>query len=220
MRGGGRGAGSMGRGVGESAHWTAVREGGRMGDNTEEVYGPDRAERLLAMLRALAERIRELDRTGRLLERVPELQKLLGNARSELFHYEVRLTYDTPEIAESRRIVEEAERLAREAGGEGGEGGGGGHFEDDEDGEPWRGVGDAGRGSTRCWRWWQWSGRGRCGTGRGRGRRRSRARRLPSPRRTGSAATRWAPTRRGSKSSSTPTSSAPSALRSRRCRCR
>jgi len=114
-----------------------------MGDNTEEVYGPDRAERLLAMLRALAERIRELDRTGRLLERVPELQKLLGNARSELFHYEVRLTYDTPEIAESRRIVEEAERLAREAGGEGGEGGGGGHFEDDEDDEPWRRVGDA-----------------------------------------------------------------------------
>ena len=122
-----------------------------MGDNTEEVYGPDRAERLLAMLRALAERIRELDRTGRLLERVPELQKLLGNARSELFHYEVRLTYDTPEIAESRRIVEEAERLAREAGAgggggggsQGGEGGGGGHFEDDEDDEPWRRVGDA-----------------------------------------------------------------------------
>ncbi len=106
-----------------------------MGDNTEEVYGPDRAERLLAMLRALAERIRELDRTGRLLERVPELQKLLGNARSELFHYEVRLTYDTPEIAESRRIVEEAERLAREAGGT--------PFEDDEDDEPWRRVGDA-----------------------------------------------------------------------------
>jgi len=55
----------------------------------------------------------------------------------------VRLTYDTPEIAESRRIVEEAERLAREAGGEGGEGGRGGHFEDDEDDEPWRRVGDA-----------------------------------------------------------------------------
>src|SRR3989449_5195331 len=124
MRGGGRGAGSWDGGVGGLAHWTAVREGGRMGDNTEEVYGPDRAERLLAMLRALAERIRELDRTGLLLERGPELQKLLGNARSELFHYEVRLTYDTPEIAESRRIVEEAERLAREGGG-GGRGGGG-----------------------------------------------------------------------------------------------
>ena len=98
-----------------------------MGDNTEEVYGPDRAERLLAMLRALAERIRELDRTGRLLERVPELQKLLGNARSELFHYEVRITYDTPDVAESRRIVEEAT------------GGGDLSLDDPDDDEPWRG---------------------------------------------------------------------------------
>src|SRR2546429_2435813 len=81
-----------------------------MSDHSEEVYGPDRAERLLAMLRALAERIQALDRTGGLLERAPELQKLLGNARSELFHYEVRVTYDTPEIAEGRRIVDEAER--------------------------------------------------------------------------------------------------------------
>src|SRR5437870_8173425 len=113
------------------------RKGGHMSNDSEEVYGPDRAERLLAMLRALAERIRELDRTGQLLERGPELQKLLGNARSELFHYEVRLTYDTPEIAESRRIVEEAERLAREAGG------GGGQFDDDEEDEPWRRFGDA-----------------------------------------------------------------------------
>ncbi len=116
-----------------------------MGEKSEEVYGPERAERLLAMLRALAERIRELDRTGRLLERAPELQKLLGNARGELFHYEVRLTYDTPEIAESRRIVEEAERQARDAaggpGGPGGPGGGGGGFDDDQDDEPWR-VGD------------------------------------------------------------------------------
>src|SRR5207237_1715827 len=77
-------------------------QGMHMSDHSDEVYGPDRAERLLAMLRALAERIQALDRAGRLLERVPELQKLLGNTRSELFHYEVRLTYDTPEVAESR----------------------------------------------------------------------------------------------------------------------
>jgi len=38
-----------------------------------------------------------------------------------LFHYEVRLSYDTPEIAESRRIVEEAEGR-----------------DDDEDDELWR----------------------------------------------------------------------------------
>lgn len=104
-----------------------------MSEHSEEVYGPDRAERLLAMLRALAERIQELERAGQLLERVPELQKLLGNARSELFHYEVRLTYDTPEIAESRRIVEEAERRAREATG----------GDEDEGDEPWRGTRDA-----------------------------------------------------------------------------
>ncbi|HYK82761.1 MAG TPA: hypothetical protein VEU55_06410 [Gemmatimonadales bacterium] len=104
-----------------------------MGEHSEETYGPERARRLVAMLRALAERIKELDRTGHLLERVPELQKLLGNARSELFHYEVRLTYDTPETAESRRIVEEAERQAREAAA---------GFEDDEDDDAWRRSGD------------------------------------------------------------------------------
>src|SRR5881275_2687968 len=76
---------------------------------SEEVYGPERAQRLVALLRALAERIRELDRAGRLLDAAPELQKLFGNARSELFHYEVRSTYDTPEIAESRRIVRDAQ---------------------------------------------------------------------------------------------------------------
>ncbi|MGH7530584.1 MAG: hypothetical protein ACREMN_09410 [Gemmatimonadales bacterium] len=83
---------------------------------SDEVYGPERAQRLVALLRMLAERIQELDRAGgsRLLDAAPELQKLLGNARSELFHYEVRSTYDTPDVAESRRIVEEAERHGRE----------------------------------------------------------------------------------------------------------
>ena len=96
---------------------------------SEEIYGPERAQRLAALLRALAERIEELDRTGKLLDAAPELQKLLGNARSELFHYEVRSTYDTPEVAESRRIVEEAM----------------GEFslDEPEDEEPWR----RGRGS-------------------------------------------------------------------------
>jgi hypothetical protein len=93
---------------------------------SDEVYGPERARRLVALLRALAERIQDLDRTGRLLDAAPELQKLLGNARSELFHYEVRSTYDTPEVAESRRIVEEAmggDDLA---------------FDDPDDAEPWQ----------------------------------------------------------------------------------
>jgi PAS domain-containing protein len=91
---------------------------------SEEVYGPERAQRLVALLRALAERIQELDRTGHLLDASPELQKLFGNARSELFHYEVRSTYDTPEIAENRRIVEEAMRDLS--------------LDDPDDDEPWR----------------------------------------------------------------------------------
>jgi len=78
--------------------------------SNEETYGPERAERLVTLLRALAERIRDLDGRGRLLDAAPELQRLLGNARSELFHYEVRQTYDTPEVAEHRRIVEDAQR--------------------------------------------------------------------------------------------------------------
>ena len=106
------------------------------GQEQDEVYGPERAERLVSLLRALAQRIQELDRVGRLLEAVPELQQLLGDARSELFHYEVRLTYDTPEVAESRRVVEDAERRAREL-----EFGAG---DDGEEDEPWAGGG-AGR---------------------------------------------------------------------------
>ena len=93
---------------------------------SEETYGPERAERLVALLRALAQRIQELDRAGRLLEATPELLKHLGNVRSELFHYEVRVTYDTPEIAESRRIVEDAKQRLEEL-----------DFTDPGD-EPWR----------------------------------------------------------------------------------
>ena len=103
------------------------------GREEEEVYGPERAARLVTLLRALAERIQALDRANRLLDASAELQKLLGNARSELFHYEVRLTYDTPEIAESRRIVEDAERRAQDLEL--------GPLDDDED-EPWRGTED------------------------------------------------------------------------------
>ena len=94
---------------------------------SEEVYGPERAQRLVALLRALAERIQELDKAGRLLDAAPELQKLFGNARSELFHYEVRSTYDTPEVAESRRIVEDAQDRLDEL-----------QFEEGDEEEPWQ----------------------------------------------------------------------------------
>ena len=74
----------------------------------EQTYDDGRARNLEAMLRALADRIRELDARGQLLDNAGELTRLIGDIRSELFHYEVRITYDTPEIAESRRIVREA----------------------------------------------------------------------------------------------------------------
>ena len=93
----------------------------------DEVYGKERAERLAALLRALAARIQELDQKGQLLRSGPELMRLMGDARSELFHYEVRVTYDTPEVADNRRIVEEAQRPDSFLPDE------------PEDDEPWRG---------------------------------------------------------------------------------
>ena len=74
----------------------------------EQTYDEGRAKKLEALLRALAQRIQELDREGRLLAEAGELMKLTGDIRSELFHYEVRITYDTPEVAENRRIISDA----------------------------------------------------------------------------------------------------------------
>ena len=92
----------------------------------DEVYDDARADRLSALLRALAARIQELDRAGQLLRGGPELLRMMCDARSELFHYEVRCTYDTPDVAERRRIVEEAQRQDP-------------LFPDDpEEDEPWR----------------------------------------------------------------------------------
>ena len=68
----------------------------------------------------------ELDQAGQLLRGGPELLRMMGDARSELFHYEVRSTYDTPEVADSRRIVEDAQRQDSFLP------------DDPEDDEPWR----------------------------------------------------------------------------------
>jgi len=76
---------------------------------SEETYGEDRARHLEALLRALAGRIRELDEAGKLLADPGELLRLMGDIRSELFTYEVRATFDTPEVAEHRRIVSESQ---------------------------------------------------------------------------------------------------------------
>jgi hypothetical protein len=75
----------------------------------EQTYDEGRARNLEALLRVLAQRILELDSEGKLLDQASELMKLTGDVRSELFHYEVRITYDTPEVADNRRIVSEAQ---------------------------------------------------------------------------------------------------------------
>lgn len=92
----------------------------------DEVYDDARADRLAALLRELARRIQELDEAGQLLRGAPELLRLMGDARTELFHYEVRSTYDSPEVADSRRIVEDAQRQDPFSN------------DDSEDDEPWR----------------------------------------------------------------------------------
>lgn len=97
---------------------------------SEQVYGPDRRRRLLELLRTLAARIAELESDAALLAAGPELLKLMGDARTELFHYEVRSTYDTPEIAESRRVVDEARRQLEAL-----------NFETEDD-APWRDAED------------------------------------------------------------------------------
>ena len=94
----------------------------------DEVYGEARADQLEDLLRFIAQRIEELDRAGRLLAEAPELLRLLGEARSELFHYEVRSTYDTPETAEHRRLVEDAQQDPDFLTDD----------DDDEEDEPWR----------------------------------------------------------------------------------
>lgn len=74
----------------------------------DETYGEERARNLEGLLRQLAARIIEMDARGELLMQAGELMRLIGDVRTELFYYEVRATYDTPEVAENRRIVAEA----------------------------------------------------------------------------------------------------------------
>jgi hypothetical protein len=84
---------------------------------SDQTYDDGRARNLEGLLRALAERIRELDAEGRLLANPAELTRLIGDVKSELFHYEVRATYDTPEVADNRRIVNDAIKQAEQGGG-------------------------------------------------------------------------------------------------------
>jgi hypothetical protein len=97
----------------------------------DQIYTDERARRLVELLRGLGARIRALADED-LLAAGPELMKMMGDARSELFHYEVRATYDTPQTAESRRIVNDARR-----GGEALDFGTGYDPDDAEGREPW-----------------------------------------------------------------------------------
>lgn len=81
---------------------------------SDQTYDDKRARRLEEMLRALAARIQELDAQEELLRHAGELTQRIGDIRSELFHYEVRATYDTPEVSESREIVERARQNENE----------------------------------------------------------------------------------------------------------
>ena len=69
----------------------------------------------------LADVIRRLDENGELLDAGPQLIKIFGNLRSQLFEYEVRHTGrlfgkkdDIPEVVEAQRIVKEAARQLEE----------------------------------------------------------------------------------------------------------
>ena len=88
-----------------------------MSQHEEQTYGEERRRELERLLRSLADLIRELDARGpgQLLGGAGELMRLIGDVRSELFHYEVRITYDTPEVADSRRIVRDATGSAEDA---------------------------------------------------------------------------------------------------------
>jgi hypothetical protein len=81
-----------------------------MAGSDDQTYDEGRVANLRALLRALAERIRSLDEHDALLGNAGELLRMIGDVRSELFHYEVRCTYDTPEIAEHRRLVDDAKQ--------------------------------------------------------------------------------------------------------------
>lgn len=84
------------------------------GSMSDQTYDDGRARNLEGLLRALADRIRALDAAGQLLANPAELTRLIGDVKSELFHYEVRATYDTPEVADSRRVVNDAIKQAEQ----------------------------------------------------------------------------------------------------------
>ena len=77
---------------------------------SDETYDPAQIGRLVDALRELAARITRLDAEGRLLDVTPALLEELWDVRAQLFRYEVRTTFDSPDTAAHRRIVDEARK--------------------------------------------------------------------------------------------------------------
>ncbi len=79
------------------------------------------ARELKAELRRLADTILDLESSGRLLSEAPLLLKLLGDARSRVFAYEVRFARQRTEAPappvdeDSNRVVDEALQREQEA---------------------------------------------------------------------------------------------------------
>jgi len=71
----------------------------------EEVYGPERAERLVALLRALAERIQELDQANGLLEDslAAGIRRTSGIGAASDSEAIVDLLFSEPDLAKRRR---------------------------------------------------------------------------------------------------------------------
>ena len=161
----------------------------------------------MELLRALAARIEELDRTGELLDAVPELLKRLGDASQRIVSLRSPTTYDTPEIAESRRIVDEATRGGSRSTSRRTTNHGGGRNEAllhwSSRSSPWGAAGSDRLPDAAAARRQHPRQRHRCSR--------------PTP--PDSAATSWAPTPRRSRSPNTPTTSVRPARTSRPCRC-
>jgi hypothetical protein len=73
------------------------------------------ARELKEELRRLADIILDLEAKGQLLADAPRLLKLLGDARSRIFAYEVRFMRSRPESAKPVTPATESERVVDEA---------------------------------------------------------------------------------------------------------
>ena len=93
--------------------WSVAGSPGRSsgGETTaEQAYDDGHTEMFEALLRAAVDWIQALHAADAVLAHAGELMKMSGDVRSELFHCEVRGTYDAAQVAEHRRLIDEARR--------------------------------------------------------------------------------------------------------------